>query len=201
MNENRNTRKSRIVAEMADAIVELVSDGDRAPSKERIVTSIVDNNLGPGADSSVRAILEDEMANILERYWSDICKKASESMNHAAFHYVSRKYYRSRRMPETYEEALAFVICFGNGRRGKAKGVRFPTEEEEPDAMMLVATQKSIDVVNAAFKTHFKRIERNLDSPALPDDKRLSLKGEASAIGVLAHLNSEQPSGSGSTAA
>jgi len=44
MSEVRNTRKSRIVEQIADAIAELVSGGDTSPSKSEIVSSIVNGD-------------------------------------------------------------------------------------------------------------------------------------------------------------
>ena len=174
--EARNTRKSRLVDEMASAIIDLVLEGDRAPSKTQVVVRVVDDSLSDGASSGIRAMLEDETANMLERYWAEVCNKAAEAIDGSAFHYTSQKYYkRKRKVPENMEEAESFVVCFGNGRRGKAAGVRFPGADDEPDAMLLVATKKGIDVVNAAFETHRKRMVNMCMSPALPDGSRAEL--------------------------
>lgn len=180
-NEVRNTRKSRLVNEMAEAIWELVANGNSAPSKGEIVTAVVDASLGDAASPAIRALMEDEVANTLERYFYDACKLAAEFIggkSPAVYHLVSKRFYSAkRRIPRDMEEAQGFVVCFGNGRRGPAAGVRFPCEEDEPDAMLLVATKKGIDVVNAAINTHQERLFRMATSPAIPTDARERLCG------------------------
>lgn len=168
----RNTRKSRLVREMAEAVVQLVENGNRAPTKAKIAEQVVDNSMGEFASSVMRTVLQEEISNELERYFSEVCRAAGDAMNGAQFHYTSAAYYRSgKRVPQTYEEAKRFVVCFGNGRTGNASGVRFPTIEDEPDSMLLVATQKAVDVVVASIETHRNRINKMLQAPALPQSE------------------------------
>lgn len=168
----RNTRKSRLVGQFADTIASLVSEGNNAPSKSDIVKAIVDESLKVDASIAVRTMLEDETANSLEPYFFDACRLASRVMGvgetPAAYHFVTRNFYKCRGIPRSLEEAKAFVVCFANGQRGKAAGVRFPTIEDEPDAMLLVATQKSVEVINKSIETHMGRLNAMAQSSALP---------------------------------
>jgi hypothetical protein len=176
MSEVRNTKKSRLVSGMADAVVGLVADGNRSPSQAQIVSAIVGRDMGPAASTAFRVLYEDEVANQLERYFSEVCAAASATLE-CAHHYTSAAFYaKGMRWPNSEAEARQFVVVFGNGRTGSAMGVRFPTAEDEPDAMLLVATQKKIDVINAAICTHRERTAALLTSPALPRDRVEALK-------------------------
>lgn len=76
------------------------------------------------------------------------------------------------------EEAKNFVVCFGNGRRGKAHGLRFVRPEDDPDPMMLVATQKAMDVVKQALDTQVERLRKLSQNPSLPMDSRIKLRAQ-----------------------
>jgi len=183
MSEVRNTRKSRIVEQIADAIAELVSGGDTSPSKSEIVSSIVNGSLNEAASPAIRAMLEDEVANNLDRYFSESCEAASKLLAPsgvpAAFHYVTTSYYKARRpVPRSEEEARQYVVCFGNGRTGKAAGVRYPTAEDEPDAMLLIHLQKSSETIRKAVETHNAKFVERLSSPAIGDFARGTLFAE-----------------------
>ena len=175
--ETRNTRKSRLVAEMAEAVCDLVVDGNRSPSKTDIVQQVVNTSLSASASNAIRAMLEDETANTLERYFADVCKAAAESMGGMAYHLVSKSYYKAgSRIPRDMEETQRFVVVFGNGRQDKAAGVRFPTADDEPDAMLTFVTQRDIAVTEAALRTHRERITGRIESPAIGQLKREQLR-------------------------
>lgn len=175
----RNTRKSRLIADFSEAVVDLVLDGTKAPSKCEIVEKVVASNI-TGTSSAIRSLLTDEMANELERYFADVCKVAAQAMGDKDYHLVTSAYYKRKRpVPQSYEEARQFVCVFGNGRTGKSAGVRFPDASDQPDAMLLVATEKSIDVINKAIETHQEKMKGAINSPALTDGQRAKLMGHA----------------------
>jgi hypothetical protein len=168
MSTSRNTRKSRIVNSVSEALVDLYrEDGVHAPTKGQIVDRVVDNSLVAGVDLSVRQMLETEMSNALETYFAEICKQASAELG-LPFHYTSKAYYRRGiKPPESMQEAFAFIVAFGNGRTGKAAGVRFVTPDDEPDPMLLAATKREMDVIQTAFKTQRDRLAERLEHPAM----------------------------------
>ena len=177
MNDDvRNTRKSRLVNEMSETLWELVMNGNRSPSKSEIVDAVVSNSVTDGASSAIKALLEDETANMLERYFADVCKAAAHALDNSPYHLVSKAFYKKgSRPPRDMEEVTSFVVCFGNGRQSRAAGVRFPCSEDEPDALLLYVTQKDMDVTQKALATHEARIKTRIDSPALPQEKRAEL--------------------------
>lgn len=175
----RNTRKSRLIAEFSEAVVDLVLEGVQAPSKGEIVERVVASNI-VGTSSAIRSVVTDEMANELERYFSEVCKSAGQAMGDVDYHLVTSAFYKRKRpVPQSYEEARQYVCVFGNGRTGKAAGVRFPTEQDQPDAMLLVATEKSIDVINKAIETHMQKTKAMINSPMLTEAQRFSLVGSS----------------------
>ena len=48
--------------------------------------------------------------------------------------------------------------------------------EDDPDPMMLVATQKAMDVVKKALETQVERLRQLSQNPSLPLDSRLKLR-------------------------
>ena len=179
MADRRETRKSRMVNDLADGVVSLVNEkGDFAPSKDAIVREVAQSNLSESASAAARALLEQELANLLETYWSEVCKQAAEELR-LEYHYTSKAYYRKKRtMPQSEVEARQYVVVFGNGRTGKAAGVRFVTEDDAPDPMLLVALEKRIDVISKAIETHRQNIDATIGSAAisLPDKTRMQQK-------------------------
>lgn len=181
------TKKSRIVQEISSVIVNLVIDGEvYDPSKTQIVNAVVSDNLGDSTSTTAKLFLETEYSNALENYFSEICEMASAELD-LPFHYTSKFWYkggivkikdednkviderilRAKTMPTSSVEASRFVVIFGNGRTGKAAGVRFVTKEDEPDPMLLIAMEKKIDVINSAFYTHRERIKKIISSEAI----------------------------------
>jgi len=154
------TKKSRTVAQLSDALVTLVNDGLYDPTKANIVDAVVRDQLSASADKVFIDMMSSETSNMLETYFADVCKAASDDLG-LPYHYTSKLWYRKTAvMPKSEEEARQFVVVFGNGRTGKAAGVRFVTPDDEPDPMLLVALNKQIDVINAAIKTHSDKISR-----------------------------------------
>ena len=142
----RVTKKSRLVAEFGDCVVELVLEGNSSPSKDVIVEAVVDNTLGDGASTAIRTLLEDELANELCRYFSDIVRYAHNELE-APYHLVTKAYYDKRKaLPETKAEARAFVSTFANGRSRGAAGVRFVVDNSDVDVYLAVVAEKRIDV-------------------------------------------------------
>ena len=163
----RNTRKSRLISDFSDAVVELVAEGNKSPSKGDIVEKVVSANI-IGTSSAIRSLLTDEMANELERYFSDVCKCASTALGNVDYHLVTSLYYKRRKpVPQSEAEARSFVCVFGNGRTGKSAGVRVPDSSDQPDVMFYIATEKSIDVINKALATQMERLNKSVQSPAL----------------------------------
>ena len=177
MKQVRETKKSRTVRDLSDALVDLVNNqGLYDPSKADIIKSVADQSMAPGASMAMRSLLEQEAANMLEAYWSEVCLQASEELL-LPYHFTSRSYFkRGKPVPQSVEEARQFVVVFGNGSTGKSAGVRFVTKEDEPDPMLLIHLQKRIDVVQKSIETHQHRISTALDSEAvgLADRQRLT---------------------------
>jgi hypothetical protein len=159
------TKKSRTVESLSSAIVGLVQeDGVLDPTKTAIVESVVAGMITPGAPTVFVDMLRTEMANMLETYFSEVCQAAGNELG-LPFHYTSKRWYsKAAAYPESKLEAQQYIVVFGNGRTGKAAGVRFVTPDDEPDPMLLCALEKSIDVVNAAINTHTDRIHKVLSS-------------------------------------
>ena len=123
----------------------------------------------------MRTMFEAEAANLLDTYFREIAEAISESVG-LPYHFTSMEFHREEAMPMSEAEAKSFVICFGNGRRGKAHGLRFVRPEDDPDPMMLVATQKAMDVVKKALDTQVERLRKLSQNPSLPLDSRLKLR-------------------------
>jgi hypothetical protein len=175
MSEVRVTQKSRLVAEMSEALTELYDAGNCAPTKSEIITGAAARSLSDGASPVMKILLETEIANALDKYFQEVCDSASRQLG-LQYHYTSRQFYKDkRRIPSSFVEAQAYVVCFGNGRRGSAEGVRFVTKEDEPDPLMAVFTQKSVDVINAAIRTQLTKVKAVLDSGVLGESESLRL--------------------------
>lgn len=174
--QTRQTKKSRTVNDLSDALVDLVSNqGIYAPSKTEIVKAAAESNLSPGASIAMRNLLEQEIANMLDSYWTEVCQQAGDELG-LPFHHTSRAYIKRRKpVPMSEAEARQFVVVFGNGRTGKADGVRFVTADDEPDPMFLVHLQKRIDVIQKAIDTHKERVMQDLrhDAVSIPDKSRM----------------------------
>ena len=175
MQVKRNTTKSRTIETYADAGVHLVTNGSFYFTKSELVAEITKQCLSSKAPVSMRTMFEAEAANLLDSYYREIADAISESVK-LAYHFTSREFHREEVMPMSEEEAKSFVVCFGNGRRGKAHGLRFVRPEDDPDPMMLVATQKAMDVVKKALDTQVERLRRLSENTSLPFDCRLRLR-------------------------
>lgn len=158
------TKKSRTITALSTAVVDLVYGETFDPTKAQIVDEVVASSVSEGTPKIVTDVLSAEMANLLETYFADVCKAAADEIG-LPYHYTSKKWYsKTSFMPKSEDEAKQFVVVFGNGRTGKAAGVRFVQPEDEPDPMLLVALMKDITVVNEAIKTRNDRIQGALMS-------------------------------------
>lgn len=173
--QKRNTTKSRTIETYADAGAHLVASGKYHFTKSELVAEITNQCVSSKAPVSMRTMFEAEAANLLDTYYKEIADAISESVG-LPYHFTSREFHREEAMPMSEEEAKSFVICFGNGRRGKAHGLRFVRPEDDPDPMMLVATQKAMDVVKKALETQVERLRKLSQNPSLPLDSRLKLR-------------------------
>jgi hypothetical protein len=172
------TKKSSLISEFATVIVDLVADGNSSPSKKDVLTATVNRMSSAGTPMVFLSLHTDSYVEQIETYWSDICRKASEMMDHRQYHLTSSAFYEDgRRLPTSLVDAMKYVVCFGNGRRGKAVGIRFVSEEDRPDAMFLYATQKQVEVVNAALETQRLKTAHMINSPAIGNDDRVKLGG------------------------
>lgn len=158
----RNTHKSRMLSDISDTIVSLVLDGNQSPSKKAITERLTKANLTENASSAIYTTVFSELANEVERYFSESCAIASEALEMPDYHLVTSKFYRDfdrnvAPTPQSEHEAKKYVCVFGNGKRGKSEGVRFVTDEDYPDPMHLVYLEKSIDVINSAIETQRTR--------------------------------------------
>lgn len=164
----RNTKKSRIVAEMAECTADLVLAGNIAPAKGAVVTCVINNSLGEGASTAIKTLLEDELANELERYYAEVCKAASIILNGAPYHYVKAAYYKKlRKFPESKEEARERMVLFGNGTTGKAVGVRYVLSDKT-DLYLAVQAEKQIDNVNSIINRGNEKLVNMANTGALP---------------------------------
>ncbi|RLB97844.1 MAG: hypothetical protein DRH90_22755 [Deltaproteobacteria bacterium] len=170
------TRKSRTVESLASALVDIVRGGDAAPKKAEIVARYIFDVLGSDTDRVAVDILSSEMSNMLDCYFSEVCRAAADVLQ-LEYHYTSKAWFAARkRLPQDEQDAKRFVVVFGNGRTGKAQGVRFVSPDDEPDPMLLVALEKSCHTVTTAFQTHTARIQKTLASGVVgvADAARLS---------------------------
>ena len=167
MSITRVTKKSRTVSEFVDTIIELVDDGTRDIQKSVLVDAVVSGAIADGTSKAISDVLATEMANLLDNYFSDVCKAAEDELR-LPYHLTSRAWYKKgARPPQSEEEARQYVVVFGNGNTGRSAGVRFVTVEDEPDPMLLVSLNKRIDVINAAIKTRNLRLKTTLASEAV----------------------------------
>jgi len=175
MQQKRNTTKSRTIETYADAGVHLVASGNYHFTKGELVAEITSQCVSQKAPVSMRTMFEAEAANLLDTYFKDIAEAISEGVG-LPYHFTSREFHRKESIPLSEDEAKNFVVCFGNGRRGKAHGLRFVTPEDDPDPMMLVATRTAMDVVKKALDTQVERLRELSENPSLPLDSRLKLR-------------------------
>jgi hypothetical protein len=170
MNERKKpvTKKSRMIAELSSAIVSLVQEnGVYSPTKAAIVDYVVQTMVRPGTPTVFTDMLRSETANMLETYFSEVCRAAGDELD-LPFHYTSKKWHSKKStFPQSKVEARQYIVMFGNGRIGKAAGVRFVTKDDDPDPMLLCALEKDINMVNAAINSHSQRIKKLLSSDAI----------------------------------
>lgn len=173
--QKRNTTKSRTIETYADAGARLVTKGEYFFTKSQLVSEITAICVSQKAPVSMRTMFEAEAANLLDTYFKEIAEAISESVG-LPYHFTSMEFHRKEEQPMSEAEAKNFVVCFGNGRRGKAAGLRFVRPEDDPDPMMLVATQKAMDVVKQALDTQVERLRKLSQNPSLPLDSRIKLR-------------------------
>lgn len=177
MKVTRNTTKSRTIETYADAGIHLVTQGRYYFTKGELVSEITSQCVSQKAPVAMRTMFEAEAANLLDTYFKEIAESISEGVG-LPYHLTSREFHRKEAMPLSEADAKSFVVCFGNGRRGKAHGLRFVTPEDDPDPMMLVATQKAMDVVKRALDTQVERLRKISENPSLPLESRLKLRAQ-----------------------
>ena len=182
----RNTHKSRMLSDISDTIVSLVLDGNYSPSKKAITERLTKANLSDNASSAIYTTVFSELANEVERYFSESCAIASQAIDMPDYHLVTAKFYQDfvrnvAPTPQSEHEAKKYVCIFGNGQRGKSEGVRFVTDEDYPDPMYLVYLEKSTDVINNAIDTHREKQRKLLETAQLTDEQREAL---ARSIGL-----------------
>ena len=176
MKVTRNTTKSRTIETYADAGIHLVTGRRKYHfTKSELVAEITSQCVSQKAPVAMRTMFEAEAANLLDTYFKEIAEAISEGVG-LPYHFTSTEFHREEAMPMSEAEAKSFVVCFGNGRRGKAAGLRFVRPEDDPDPMMLVATQKAMDVVKKALDTQVERLRKLSQNPSLPLDSRLKLR-------------------------
>lgn len=171
----RNTTKSRTIQSFADAGISIVTGGKPYFTKGELVAEMTKDSLSHKAPVAMRTMFEAEAANLLDTYFKDVADAISEGVG-LPYHMTSKEFHRNEAMPQSEAETASFVVCFGNGRRGKAYGLRFVTAEDDPDPMMLLSTQKSMDVVKKALETQVQRLRKLSSNPALPLDSRMKLR-------------------------
>lgn len=192
----RNTKKSRLVSQFTECVVDLVASGVADPSKSDIVDCVVNASLGNGVTTVVKTILEDEMANELDRYFNEVIKSAGSVLD-LPYHQVTAVYYDNKRrnggvIPETKEEAMCHIACEGNGakykittKKGKtevvskrAAGVRFITNDDAPDIYMRLLAKKKIDNMNIAIDSTTEFVNNAVVKGALPNAAIKSLPSQ-----------------------
>lgn len=174
----RNTKKSRLVSEFSDCLVDMVLSEIVAPSKSQIVDCVVNASLDGGVSVAIKTMLEDELANELDRYFHDVCE-ASRNVLDMTYHLVNSKYYKRRKdFPSSKAEARAEIATFANGRTGKAQGVRFITDSENVDVYLAIVAEKRMENTNAVVKNTSDFVSDAVKKGALSkaDLKKISLK-------------------------
>lgn len=168
--------KAGLINDVSLAILDIVSGGNTHPSKKDVLGDMVKRALSAGSSTAVVSMVTNQMAIEIESYWGDASRKASEMMDNRHYHFTSSDFYEEGcKKPMTMVDAMKYVVCFGNGRRGKSAGVRFVSVDDQPDVMYLVATQKQVDVVNAAIETQRLKTAYMVSSPALSFETRAQL--------------------------
>jgi hypothetical protein len=170
----RNTKKSRMIAEFAEAIVDRYIGGDNAISKSEIVAEVINNNVGAEASTTIRTMLEDELANELERYFYEAVKVALAVIDRPS-HLVTKKYFRQEHVAKSKYTAQQMVCVFGNGRQGKADGIRFVPEGVTDDPLLLISLEKKIDCTNKTVATRNVQLEKDIESGAVTPAIALSM--------------------------
>jgi hypothetical protein len=168
--QTRNTKKSRMVAEFCEAIVDCYVAGENVVTKTDIINTVIDTNLGHEASPAIRTMMEDELANELERYFRDAVKCATDIIDRP-HHLITNKYFKWEKALESKYTAEQCVAAFGNGRGAKAVGVRFVPEGVEDDPLWMIATEKNFNTMAAGVNTRMAKLNRQLDSQPL--DRKL----------------------------
>lgn len=164
----RTTKKSRLVEEFSECIVDLVAAGNNAPTKADIVNCVVSNSLHDGVSVAIKTMLEDETANELERYFTDAIKVAANCIDRP-WHYVNKKFYKGK-FPESEEAARQMLVTFANGRTQKAHGVRFVLEDG-PDVFIGLQADKAQARVKGQVKNYVEDISSNIEKGVLANDR------------------------------
>jgi hypothetical protein len=168
MTNIRNTKKSRTVNEFADCIIDIVEAGNPSPSKTDIVKCVLEGSLSESAPVMVRTMLEDELANELDRYFKESVEQAAEKLN-LPYHMVSKHFYRCKEIPTDLEGSRKLVASFGNGRGSKAVGVRFVENDETGiDPLYAIAMDKRTHVVEKTVIKHKENVIKAVKQGALP---------------------------------
>lgn len=171
----RITKKSRMVAEFVNAIVDLEKDGFIAMTKSQMVSTVVTANIGEEASTAIKTMLADELANELERYFLESVREAAEVIGRP-YHMVTMKYFKQNKMAKSKYTMQQQVSVFGNGS-SKAAGVRFVPEGVKNDPMLLLTLEKKMAESQSIMKSVEAQVEREIISGAVTVD-RLSLEAK-----------------------
>lgn len=167
----RNTKKSRLVSEFAASITGLYREEYTEMSKSQIVSGVIDLNVGAAASTAIRTILEDELANELERYFHEAVSEAAESIGRP-WHMVTVEFFKQSKMAKSKYTMQQQVCVFGNGSgKGKAAGVRFVPEGNINDPMLLLTLEKKMDNSAYVAKAVEARVKNYIESGAVSPDK------------------------------
>ena len=164
----RTTKKSRLVEEFSECIIDLVYGGNNSPTKADIVNCVVSNSLNEGVSIAVKTMLEDETANELERYFTDAIKVAADNIDRP-WHYVNKKFYKSK-FPESEEAARHMLVTFANGRTQKAHGVRFVLADG-PDVFVGLQAEKAQAQIQGQVKGYVEKITKGVQQGVLSDGR------------------------------
>ncbi len=186
MQNQRITKKSRLVKEFSDCMVDLVTSGTNDPSKKEVVSCVVSNSITPQAGVSIETILQEELANELDRYWSEVVKLSAERLG-LPYHGINKHYYKAKGkgLAKSKAEAQGHVATFANGRTGAAVGVRFVEQPHSVDAnnpdidiYLTLATERMSTTVVGAAKAIQKRAAVGIKCGVLPEGTLVPKAGE-----------------------
>ena len=151
-------------------------------SKNVFLSCLADQEIGKHAADISKKGYMNEIEPVVTKYFFEVCSQVSEATD-LQYHYTSRLWYTdnlSARKAKlaSYDLAKKYVVVFGNGRRGRAAGVRFITEKN--DKLFTLATATDVDITIKSHDTRKENLKTTLDSgliePSLTKRKLSVLK-------------------------